>query len=298
MATKYEADKIIKLLQFCSWLSRTEMNHTGLHELSSKLNPNASKDGPNEKYLVDLLSDAKSALKKDNYVSKRNMYIDLLLKHGGLKDWDHWLQTLGSSREYISKKYLDSLVVSDLKLVVFVPESLEMKLIPILSFAKRTSSIQFEIIISKENTLEEQIEHIQTKLKDCSFIIWTLPITCKSQVNEIKSPSWSELIQLGRVVPVWIDLNKIDDTTSPFISGMNQSKIIGGVPGILSTLLFLEEQLIIATNSYENEVVTQSGRIQNINSGSGVFLQGNIYSENTSLGDINQTIHNHKRENK
>lgn len=300
MATKYEADKIIQLLQFCSWLGRTEMNHTGLHELSGRLNPKASKNGPNEKYLVDLLSDARTALKKDNFVFKRNSYIELLLNHVGFKDWDDWIEVLNSSNGYISKQHLESTVIADLKIVVFIPEDLAKKLTPVLSHVKRSSAIQFNIAISKEETIQEQVEHLQTKLKDCSFIIWVLPLLWKDQPNQLASPSWAELMQLGRIVPVWIDPNKIDETAPPFISGLDQSKIVGGVPGILTSLLFLEEQLTVDPLSPETESTMKksSGNIQNINNGPGVFLQGNIYSENTSLGDIHQTIHNYKREDK
>ena len=100
---QYEADKIIQLLQFCSWKAHTEMSHTGLHELNAKLGslPDSNEQTPNEKYLVDLLSDARTAVKRDNIITKRKSYIDLLLDFGGFKGWKDWTTILYAACEYV-----------------------------------------------------------------------------------------------------------------------------------------------------------------------------------------------------
>ena len=135
MAQQCEADKVIQLLQFCSWKAQTELANNGLMDLNAKL---SDENIPNEKYLVDLYSDAKIAIKKDNILSKRKSHIDLILRFAGFDSWSTWKEHLFSAVEYVPLDTLSSFTPQKLKLVFWIPQLLEKSVIKTFQFVCET----------------------------------------------------------------------------------------------------------------------------------------------------------------
>lgn len=293
---QYEANKIIQLLQFCSWKARTEISNTGLMELASKLGsiPDGNERTPNEKYLVDLLSDSRMALKKDNLVSRRKSYIDLLLKFGGFDGWQQWNIALFAASMYVvgSKQSIES-TEEEFKTAIFAPESLGKYLVPAISFVKKSA---YPLILNfcKSESPVENVEQLNALLDEYSFILWALPVSWKDQPGQLKE--WKKLTQSGKVVPIWIDTNEMWNTAPPFIPTLKQSEILGGIPGLLTALLFIRETFLGSTEESNTEHSGLAKTYTDISfhdSSSGFINHGNIQSQNNTI----QTITNHYRDN-
>lgn len=291
---QYEANKIIQLLQFCSWKARTEISNTGLMDLALKLGsiPDGNERTPNEKYLVDLLSDSRMALKKDNLVSRRKSYIDLLLKFGGFDGWQQWNTFLYAAHIYITAKDQND-TGEQSKTVIFASESLGKYLIPTMSFVKK-SAYPLELRFCKSESPSENVKQLTEQIDEYAFIIWALPVSWKHLPDQLKD--WKKLIQSGKIVPVWIDTNEMWDTVPPFIPTLKQSEILGGIPGLLTALLFIRETFLESTEESNIEHPKLSKTHTDISfhdSSSGFINHGSIQSQNNTI----QTITNHYRDN-
>jgi len=294
---QYEADKIIQLLRFCSWKARTEMSHTGLMELAAKLDGDSSDLIPNEKYFVDLLSNANTALKKDQPVMKRESYIQLLIDFTGYDRWDDWKNALSATSEYIHLEKLDLTSFSELKIGVWYSELLEKKLRPLLSHIKKTKDygIPLEQIVCKEEAPANYTAQLLARLEDCAFIVWAIPVGWKDQPNQMKNPTWNELMDTGRVIPVWIDPEDPWQKATPFIPAAgNQSAVIGKPNGLLNSLLYLDEKLQEQLNPSriaKDEPVAKSLNGHNFHDQSnGFFNHGNV---NQTVQHIGGDQHQH-----
>lgn len=289
--SQYEADKIIQLLQFCSWKARTEMSHTGLMELTARLGnlPDGNEQAPNEKYLVDLLSDARTARKRDNFVTKRKSYIDLLLKYGEFESWNHWKDTFFGASEYVSTEAIDFSALPDLKIGVWMTDILTKPVNSILQTVKQSSACPVDILSCEEASPATYADQILKRLEEYTFIVWMIPVGWKDQPNQMTDPSWKQVMETKRIIPVWVNPDDSWQIKQPFIPALKKAEIISGIPGLLASLLFLQEKMgdsegADETNSPDNSPKTPG--IHNTNSGtnSGIFFQGN--------GTFNHNIQN------
>ncbi|WP_430406297.1 hypothetical protein [Fluviicola sp.] len=296
MGGQYEADKIIQLLQFCSWKAHTSMSHSGLIELASKLGelPGEKEKYPNEKYLVDLLSDAKSAIKQDNIIRKRKSYIDLLLNYSGYNSWKDWKSKFYISNEYIHSKDFESTPIHQMKIAIWVPESLGKQLRALLIQLQKTSSLSLEHFFYRDEIEENDIKQELIQFNEYHFIIW---VTSTSWTERMKSSTLQELSKSKGVIPVWIDPIDVWETDPPFINYLKQKEIIGGIPGIICSLLQIDELFKTDPNLNHSDAensnpVTPSTQHFHDNS-SGFINQGNISNQNNTV----QTITNYHTKN-
>lgn len=291
---QYDADKIIQLLRFCSWKARTEMSHTGLMELAAKLGslPDGNEQVPNEKYLVDLLSDARIAIKRDNIITKRKSYIDLLLGFGEFESWNHWKDTYFGASEYISSEPIDFFALPNQKIGVWFTDLLSKQLNPVLQNVKQTSSYPLDLLTGQEAAPSTYAEQILKHLEEYAFLIWAIPVGWKDQPNQMTDPSWKQIMETGRIIPVWVDPDNSWQIKPPFIPALKRAEVIANIPGLLASVLFLQEKM---NDSEQSESVannpdtpTKTPGIYNVNNNSkGVFFQGN--------GTFNHSVQNIKR---
>ncbi len=299
---EYEANKIIQLLQFCSWKTKTDLTNKGLSELCAKLGnlPDGNELIPNERYLIDLMSDATIALKDDNIITRRKSYIDLLLYFAGFDLWKDWEAALFAAHEYISiqeQKFPEGL---HKKLCICIPKSIEKQLYSVLTGIRKLSDYPLELITCEEKILPRHLEFVLTQLQDFQFVIWTIPLSWKNELEQNES-SWDEIMNVDRLIPIWIDEQSVWDTQTPFIPWLKNQRIISGLPGILTTLLYIQEitEKSIPKKEQSAKEAFQSAisQQQNFHNSRGVFLQGNIQNQtNTIMGDINQTINNNLKD--
>ncbi len=304
---QYQAHKIIQLLQFCSWKARTEMSHTGLQELSAKLGALPSKSAlerpgkeyaPNEKYLVDLLSDARVALKSDGLVTKRESYIDLLAAYGGFNDWGDWEQKLASVGEYLPGEDTDLSRFRQLEVLIALPSELEKQVLPVFQFVKRASGVPINLAVCREEDPEEYAKWLAALTKENPFVIGVFPVSLKELPATIQTGTWQEFLECGTIIPVWLDPSDTWQTAPPFIPALKQQLVIGGLPGMLISILLIQTYISESTFHQPQEVekrVDLQGnwkRIENVNNNSsGFFYQGQ--GENNIIQSI---THNHGKD--
>ncbi|WP_341902384.1 hypothetical protein [Fluviicola taffensis] len=313
--SQYEADKVIALLQFCCWSSRVEMNHPGLLSLRAKLvarceeinafekadkGPKAKElKPPNEKYLVDLLSEANKASKNDNKLSKSKLHIELLLGCGGFDSWKTWEDYFFNANEFISSGNLDLSGFSAIEIGISFPSILEKDLLPHLAFARKTSVYPIHLCSSNEESISEHLTHTMNLLKEYPFVIWAIPVLWNNQLEILDNPLWKEMLQSRRVLPVWIDESNVWEIQTSKIPWLKNHQTIGGLRGLFCGLLYIYEAIkkvhdggTSLLQQASDEV--RNSRTQNFQGSRGTFFLGDIKitSANTSLGDIHQTIHN------
>lgn len=319
--SQYEADKVIALLQFCCWSSRVEMNHSGLLNLRAKLvsrceeinafekadKGSKAKEAkpPNEKYLVDLLSEANMASKKDNKLSKSKFHMELLLACGGFDSWETWEIYLFNANEFISSGNLDLSGFSAIDIGVSFPSMLEKELLPNLSFVRKTSVYPIHLSSSNEESISEHLAHTMNLLKEYPFVIWAIPVLWNNQLEILDNPLWKEMIQSRRVLPVWIDESSVWEIQTSKIPWLKNHQTIGGLRGLLCGLLYIYEAIKKVHDGgtpdlQKEQEKASNARTQNFQGSRGTFFLGDIQitSANTSLGDIHQTIHNHNKTKK
>lgn len=287
MAQHYEPDKIIQLIQLCSWRERTEMSQGGLIELAGKLAPGQEL---NDRYIVDLLSDARKGLKEEKTIKKNETHMTLLLKHAGFNHWDEWKSALRTPGNFLSPEN-DHFDVSEEKpLTIMVPQLLQKQLIPTLTFVKKSS--QVEVLSSSEETLIELAKYAGSLLDKSSLIICALPLSWKDQAVKMRQPSWGDFSGTKRILPVWVDLNDTWNPVAPFLPSVKQEQSGAGLPGILTGLLFVENFAMQDSKWSENpapENVRSNGP-QFHNSPVGFYLQGATIHNLVTGGD--QVINN------
>ncbi|WP_430406289.1 hypothetical protein [Fluviicola sp.] len=311
--SQYEADKVIALLQFCCWSSHVEMNHPGLLSLRAKLvarceeinafekadkGPKAKElKPPNEKYLVDLLSEANKASKNDNKLSKSKLHIELLLGCGGFDSWKTWEDYFFNANEFISSGNLDLSGFSAIEIGISFPSILEKDLLPHLAFARKTSVYPIHLCSSNEESISEHLTHTMNLLKEYPFVIWAIPVLWNNQLEILDNPLWKEMLQSRRVLPVWIDESNVWEIQTSKIPWLKNHQTIGGLRGLFCGLLYIYEAIKkvhdgSATNPQKENLKQMPSQTNNLQNSRGVFLLGNFHSENTAMGNI--TIHNHK----
>ena len=242
---QYEADKIIQLLRLCSWKSGTEMAHTGLMDLTSKLGALADKKelAPNEKYLVDLLDDARKAQKYDNVVIKRKPFIDLLLSYGGFTNWREWKDTFYATAEYANKELSEYPNLNESKVAIWYTDLLSKQLNPYLE--RVISSFKYPVVplTCPEEVPSSYAASLLSQLKEYTFVIWLIPVGWKDQPKQMTEPSWKELMDTGRIIPVWIDPEECTKTFKPFIPELTKTPVISNLRDLFASLLYLEEKI-------------------------------------------------------
>lgn len=297
---QYEADKLLRLLQFCCWKARCEMDSKGFQTLSEKIDSIAehSQSTPNDRYFIDLHSELNSAVKKDNLIGKKPEFIDRMLTFASFNTWKDWETALYNACEFVDENELDLASFSEMEIAVCMPTILEKQLFPDLSFVKRTAAYPLQLLSCKEESVAMQLQFVFERLSEFPFIIWAIPVGWKEQLPLLKNPSWEEVVQSKRVVPVWIDESSVWETQPSFIPWLKHHQTISGLSGLLSSVLFVQE--VVKKYHRPNEAAGNSskpstGRVQNFQNSRGTFLLGDIQinSENTAMGDIHQTIHNH-----
>lgn len=279
---QYEADKIIQLLRFCSWKGKTDLKHGGLMELTAKLGalPDNDQQTPNEKYLVDLYSDANTALKKDNFVLKRESYIRLLLQFAGFATWDDWKNAVHVSREYVDLSEADLTTLGELKVGIVYSNALQKELLPLLTHIRRHKDYAFQL---EEHAYIEEAPssyapHLLQQLGMYAVVLWAIPVGWKDQPNQMKEPTWQQLMDTHRIVPVWIDSDDPWQTVQPNIPALKQP-IVHGIQGVLTGLLFVQELLntmLNAGNAAQPETVKPFLGHQFNDHSNGFFNHGNV----------------------
>lgn len=286
MAQHYEPDKIIQLVQLCSWRERTEMSQNGQMELANKLAPGQK---INDRYIVDLMSDARKAIKEGTTIKKNESHINLLLNHVGFNHWDDWKAALRTPGNFLSpeNEHFDN--AEKQPFTIIVPQQLEKQLIQTLTVVQKT--VPIETRSANETSLVELAKHAVGLLENTALIICALPLSWKDQAGKIRQPSWGEFSGTKRILPVWVDEDDTWNPTAPFISPKEQST--AGLPGILTGLLFLENYVKQDTAGSQNQT-TQTAKStgpQFHNSPVGFFMQGGTVHNLVTAGD--QIINNH-----
>lgn len=297
MGQQYEADKIIQLLQFCSWKAHTTMNYSGLTELTLKLGklPGSEEKYPNEKYLVDLMSEAKSAVKHDNIISKRKSYVDLLLNYAGYGSWKDWKNNIYTSKEYVQNRSSALSPLNQLKIAVWIPESLGRHLRSLLNQIQKFSSYSLDQIVYNDE-LPIALPKELTIFEAYDIIIWAIPTSWLDKAKQMTAPNWQEFVKSTNLIPVWIDAANTWETDPPFIDFIKQQETIGGIPGLLCSLLLISElcQNLQKTNESEVNTPRLPSNIQHFHDNSSGFItQGNIQNQNNTI----QTITNYHSKN-
>ena len=288
MALHYEPDKIIQLVQLCSWRERTEMSQSGQMELANKL---TSGQKFNDRYIVDLMSDARKAAKEGATIKKIESNINLLLNHVGFNNWDDWKTALRSPGNFLSpeNEHFDNPEEKLLKIVV--PKELEKQLIPTLTFVQKTFPI--ETRSANETSLVELAKHAIGLLENTALVICALPLSWKDQAVKIRQPAWGDFSGTKRILPVWVDTDDVWNPVAPFLSSVKQEQSTAGLPGILTGLLFLENHVKQDTAGAQNQTnqSTKSTGPQFHHSEVGFYMQGGTVHNLVTGGD--QIINNH-----
>lgn len=288
MAQHYEPDKIIQLIQLCSWREHTEMSQGGQMQLASKL---TLEQKFNDRYIVDLMSDARKALKEGTTIKKIESNINVLLKHVGFNNWDDWKTALRTPGNFLSPEdeHFDN---SEEKLfTIVVPKELGKQLNPTLNFVQKTVSI--ETRSANETSLVELAKHAIGLLENTALIICALPLSWKDQAVKMRKPSWGDFSGTKRILPVWVDTDNAWDPVAPFLPSVEQLQTSAGLPGILTGLLFLEnyvKQDKAGSQSQTNETARSTGP-EFHHSSVGFYMQGGTVHNLVTGGE--QTINNH-----
>ncbi len=286
MALHYEPDKIIQLVQLCSWRERTEMSQGGQMTLANKLAPG---EKINDRYIVDLMSDARKGVKDGTTIKKSESHMNLLLNHVGFHNWDDWKTALRVPGNFLSPENESFDTPEENLFAIVFPQQLEKLLIPTLTFVQKTVPIETRSV--SETSLMELAKHAIGLLENKSVIICAIPLSWKDQAGKIRQPSWGDFSGTKRILPVWIDEDDAWNTAAPFISPKEQS--IAGLPGILTGLLFLEnyvkQETAVAQNQ-TNQAAKNNGP-QFHNSTVGFYMQGGTVHNLVTGGD--QVINNH-----
>lgn len=284
----YEADKIIQLLRLCSWKAGTEMAHTGLMDLTAKLGkiPDGNEQVPNEKYLVDLLDDAKKALKDDNTVTKRKPYIDLLLQYGGFNGWREWKDAYQAPAEYLYKDLQELSELAEIKIAIWHTDLFTKQINPILDKIKPTFKYPVYQLTCQEEAPANYAASLLSQLKEYAFIVWLIPVGWKDQPKQMTEPTWKELMETGRIIPVWMNPDDIKKLDTPFIPELTKLPVISNIRDLYAALLYLEEKInhfLEADQPDSKEKAIPQTR-------SGIVISGNNHGFITNQGNINQTV--------
>jgi hypothetical protein len=288
MALHYEPDKIIQLIQLCSWRERTEMSQNGLIDLAGRL---GAEQKFNDRYIVDLMSDARKAAKEDATIKKIESNINQLLNHVGFNNWDDWKTALRSPGNFLSPEDAHFDNPEEKLLTIIVPKELEKQLTPTLTFVQKTSKI--ETRSANGTSLLELAKHAVGLLENKALIICALPVSWKDQAVKMRKPSWGEFSGTKRILPVWVDADNAWDPAAPFLPSVEQHQTSAGLPGILTGLLFLEnyvKQEAAGSQNQTNQHARSNGPQFN-NSDVGFYMQGGTIHNLVTGGD--QTINNH-----
>lgn len=301
---QFEADKMVHLLQFCCWKARCTMDHSGFQDLAHKID-NISEPTqltPNDRYFIDLLSDSTNAMKKDNLIGRRQAYIDLLLRFAGFDTWKDWEHSLYNASEYVDAETLDLTAFQAMELVVCFPATLEKQLLPSLSFTQRSAGYPLQALPCNEDQITGNMQFVVAKLETFPFVIWAIPVSWKDQLPVLKDPSWDQLIESRRIVPVWMEDQDLWDNKHTFIPWLKHHQTIGGLSGILTVLLYLQEVVkkYNRPDTAKEKTAQWAGKTQNLQHNKGTFFLGDVQikGEHLAMGDIHQTIHNHKNNEK
>lgn len=304
MAHRYEPDKMLQLVQLCCWKERTEMTQNGLIGLTAKLGPvQQSGQEPNDRYLVDLVSNARKALKDGSTITKWESYVNLLLNLAGFNNWDDWKEALHSPGYFLSPERIDSDISVENVVTIALPQLLQKQLSPTLTFAKK--SFPAELLLSREETLSEFAEFALAQLEKSAAVVCALPLPWKDQTAKMRNPAWGEFTKTGRILPVWVDPEDAWNIIPPFIPSLSQQST-AGLPGLLTGILFLAQQTNAVNNSAENaqndkkeQRSTDSGAHFD-NSTIGIYMQGGTVHHLNTGGDqiVNNYIQPGTQENK
>jgi hypothetical protein len=286
MALHYEPDKIIQLVQLCCWRERIETTQNALVDLAEKLSPNKEL---NDRYIVDLLSDARKAAKAGGTIKKNEPQITVLLNHVGFSHWDEWKDALRRPGNFLAPED-DQFDLSDEKSVaVIVPQHLEKQLTATLTFVKKTQPI--EQLSFREETLPELATYAFTQLEQSAVVICALPLSWKDQAGKMRNPAWGEFSRTKRILPVWIDVDDAWNPVAPYLPVVKQEQSTAGIPGVLTGLLFVENYVKHGADAQQNNTSkrhSEENAPRFINSKVGLYMQGGtIRQVNTAE---NQTI--------
>jgi hypothetical protein len=287
MALHYEPDKMIQLIQLCCWKERIETTQHALVNMAAKLSPN---NELNDRYIVDLFSDARKAAKEGKTIKKNESQIAVLLKHVGFSHWDEWKDALRRPGNFLSPEN-DHFDLSDEKPVtVIIPRQLEKQLTQTLTFVKKTLPI--EQLSFREETLSELAKYAITLLERSAVVICALPLSWKDQAVKMRNPPWGEFSGTKRILPVWIDEDDTWNPVAPYLPLVKQEQSAAGVPGLLMGLLFLEYYTKGQTDSAGSGNDKQSSResAPEFRDNLGVYIQG---GDNIISTGGTQTINNH-----
>lgn len=288
MAQHYEPDKIMQLVQLCCWRERTEMSQSGLIALANKLAPEQK---INERYIVDLMSDARKGVKEGTTIKKIESNINILLNHVGFNHWDDWKTALRIPGNFLSPEDEHFNKPEDKLFTIIFPKELEKQLIQTFTFVQKT--VPIETRAAGETSLSELAQYAVGLLENTGLIICALPLSWKDQALKMRQPSWGDFSGTNRILPVWVDVNAAWDPVAPFLPGIKQEQAVAGLPGILTGLLFMENYVKQETAGSPNQTNqnAKSNGPQFHHSTVGFYMQGGTVHNLVTGG--NQTINNH-----
>jgi hypothetical protein len=290
MAHHYEPDKMIQLVQLCCWREQTEMTQNGLLELAAKLAPDRELS---DRYIVDLLSDARKAQKEGVTVKKNETQISVLLKHVGFNHWDDWKDALRKPGYFLSPQDEDFDLAGEKAAAVVVPRLLETQLFRTLGFVRK--SLPIDVVSFHEETLAGLAKYALTLLEKNSVILCALPLSWKEQAVKVRQPAWGEFTGTGRILPVWVESANPWVPVAPFIPSVKQEQSAAGLPGLLTGLIFLENYSRTQLDGHEKNAAIKPGSRASApqfhHSTVGFYMQGGTVHNLVTGGD--QTINNH-----
>lgn len=279
------------------------MSQNGLIELSARLGPAAQSEGktrtnepdPNDRYFVDLLSDARKSQKDGTTLTKRESYIQLLLNRVGFNHWEDWKEALRKSEQFLSPE-AGFEMTGENAVTILIPRLLEKQLSPTLAIVKKSSSV--DLLACREETLSELAKYALTQLEKSAIIMCALPLSWKDQVVKMRGPAWGEFSGTGRILPVWIDLQDEWNPVPPFIPSLKQEQSTAGLPGLLTGMLFLESEANRQPNAASQATGEGKGKQDSrrnaphfTNSTVGFYMDGGTIHHLNTGGD--QTINNY-----
>ncbi|WP_343637082.1 hypothetical protein [Fluviicola sp.] len=288
MAQHYEPDKIIQLVQLCSWRERTEMSQNGQIDLANKLAPEQQF---NDRYIVDLMTDARKAVNEGSTIKKIESNINVLLNHAGFNNWDAWKTALRIPGNFLSPETEHFDNPEKQPFTIVVPQQLEKQLVPTLTVVQKTTPI--ELYAANEASLVELAKHAIGLLENKALIICAIPLSWKDQAVKMRQPAWGDFSGTKRILPVWVDTDDVWNPATPFLPSVKQPQSTAGLPGILTGLLFLENYLKQDASELQNQTnqPARSGGPQFNHSPVGFYMEGGEIHNLVTGG--NQTINNH-----
>jgi hypothetical protein len=298
MASQYPPKRILQLLKICSWKNESTLDYTGFGMLADDIISNNSKlhhrDFPDltQKYLSELLNDAKKKLDKDEKIGRKSDYIEAISCYAGFKNWKEFDESSRLIEQFIDPTKISSSDFEENKVLIEVSTSHKSLIERELIFPEKYFSFPIIYESSKNSTVEEKLVHLTEQCKKIPFVIWTITDDDNEKLAALReSGQLQKLIESGQLIPIRIG-ETLEQTHLNFKASNYQSAISGSV-GLLLALVVIDTLSISPKPSDKKMAVSgPSTNVNTINNSGTVQVIGDIKGTNVALGDFiqNQTI--------